>query len=86
MNIASLVISAKPEHFDELRLSLGAIPGVELHGDSPETGRLIVTVEDGEGISVTDSILAVNLAPHVLSVTLAYQYSDEGLEIQESLP
>lgn len=79
MNIASLVVTAKPEHFPELRQTLGAIPGVEVHGESPAKGRLIVTVEDGDGISVTDSILAVNLAPHVLCVTLAYQYGDEGL-------
>lgn len=84
MKIASLVVKAKPEHFPELRETLQAIPGVELHGESTETGRLIVTVEDGEGYSVTDSILAVNLAKHVLSITLAYEYTDEGLELQEA--
>jgi nitrate reductase NapD len=84
MKIASLVVKAKPEHFPELREALQAIPGVELHGESTETGRLIVTVEDGEGYSVTDSILAVNLAKHVLSITLAYEYTDEGLELQEA--
>ena len=84
MNIASLVVKAKPEHFDELRPILRAIPGVQVHGEAPETGCLIVTVEDGEGVSVTDSMVAVNLARHVLSVTLAYAYTDEGLETQES--
>ncbi len=84
MKIASLVIKAKPEHFPELREALQAIPGVELHGESTELGRLVVTVEDGEGYSVTDSILAVNLEKHVLSITLAYEYTDEGLELQEA--
>lgn len=84
MKIASLVVKAKPENFPELREILQAIPGVELHGESTETGRLIVTVEDGEGYAVTDSILAVNLAKHVLSLTLAYEYTDEGLELQEA--
>lgn len=85
MNITSLVVKAKPEHFAALRPTLRAIPGVELHGESPETGCLIVTVEDGDGVSVTDAMVAVNLAQHVLSVTLAYAYTDEGLELQESL-
>lgn len=84
MKIASLVVKAKAAHFPELREILRAIPGVELHGESPETGRLIVTVEDGDEVSVADSILAVNLARHVLSVTLAYEYTDEGLENQEA--
>lgn len=80
MRIASLVVRAKPEHFPALREILGEIPGVELHGESIENGRLIVTVEDGEGYSITDSILAVSLAEHVLGATLAYEYTDEGQE------
>ncbi|HRP75290.1 MAG TPA: chaperone NapD [Rhodocyclaceae bacterium] len=84
MKIASLVVRAKPEDFPELRETLCAIPGVELHGESPQTGRMVVTVEDGEGYAVTDSILAVNLTKHVLGVTLAYEYTDEGLELQEA--
>ncbi|WP_341648114.1 chaperone NapD [Thauera humireducens] len=47
-------------------------------------GRIVVTVEDGEGWSVTDSILAVNLAPKVQAVTLAYEYTDDGLELTEA--
>jgi nitrate reductase NapD len=84
MKIASLVVKAKPEHFPELRAALLTIPGVELHAEATDTGRLVVTVEDGEGYSMTDSILAVNLAKHVLSITLAYEYTDEGLELQEA--
>ena len=84
MNIASLVVRAKPEAFDTLKQAFAAIPGVELHGESVEQGRLVVTVEDGEGYSVTDSILAINLQPQVLSLTLAYEYTDEGLEPQEA--
>ncbi|MDX9699945.1 MAG: chaperone NapD [Rhodocyclaceae bacterium] len=77
MRIASLVLRAKPEDFDELKRMLRDIPGVEVHGESVESGRMVVTVEDGEGYSVTDSILAINLARPVLSLTLAYEYSDE---------
>ncbi len=84
MKIASLVLRAKPEDFAEVQDYVRTVPGVELHGASSETGRIIVTVEDGEGWSVTDSILAVNLAPKVHGVTLAYEYTDEGLELQEA--
>ena len=58
--------------------------GVAQDGDAEEVGRIVVTVEDGEGWSVTDSILAVNLAPKVQAVTLAYEYTDDGLELTEA--
>jgi periplasmic nitrate reductase NapD len=84
MKIASLVLRALPADFEVIKAALAKIPGVELHGESAELGRLIVTVEDGEGWSVTDSILAVNLAPRVQAVTLAYEYTDDGLELTEA--
>lgn len=84
MKIASLVLRALPADFEVIKAALAKIPGTELHGESAELGRLIVTVEDGEGWSVTDSILAVNLAPRVQAVTLAYEYTDDGLELTEA--
>lgn len=84
MKIASLVLRVLPADFPAVEADLAGIPGVELHGKSLEHGRLIVTVEDGEGWSVTDSILAVNLLPKVQALTLAYEYTDDGLELTEA--
>ncbi|MBN8442086.1 MAG: chaperone NapD [Thauera sp.] len=84
MKIASLVVRALPADFPEVQQSLRSIPGVELHGASVETGKIILTVEDGEGWSVADSIIAVNMAPRIHGVTLAYEYTDEGLEHLEA--
>jgi len=80
MKIASLVVRVSPAHIDTLKAALVEIPGVEVHGANIEQGRVIVTVEDGEGYAMTDSLLAVNMLRHVLGVTLAYEYTDEGLE------
>ena len=84
MNIASLVVRAFPADFPVVIEALLRIPGVELHGSSPEQGNIVITIEDGEGWSVTDSILAVNLAPKVQGLTIAYEYTDDGLELQEA--
>ncbi len=84
MKIASLVVRILPDDYEQVREALLAIPGVELHGFAQETGRIIVTVEDGEDWAVTNSILAVNLTPKVQAVTLAYEYTDEGLELTEA--
>ncbi|MDX5410212.1 MAG: chaperone NapD [Thauera sp.] len=84
MNIASLVVRAFPADFPEVIDALSRIPGVELHGSSAEQGNIVITIEDGEGWSVTDSILAVNLVPKVQGLTIAYEYTDDGLELQEA--
>lgn len=81
MKIASLVVRAAPDFLDDLIATLPQIPGVEVHGASHETGRLVVSVEDGDGYSMADSIIAVNISPHVQGVTMAYEYTDEGLEL-----
>lgn len=83
MKIASLVLKAAPEQIPALSAELLRIPGVEVHGASREQGRLIATVEDGPGYSMTDSLLAVSQLPQVLALTLAYEYTDEGIEIPE---
>ncbi|MFC3337025.1 chaperone NapD [Paracandidimonas soli] len=80
MRIASLLVRAQPEHVPALELSLPAIPGVEVHRTDIASGTLILTVEDGEGYAVSDSIVAVNLAQHVMAATLVYEHNDETLE------
>ncbi|MCK6409986.1 chaperone NapD [Thauera sp.] len=83
MNIASLVVRAFPADFPEIVEGLKKVPGVELHGQSAEKGNIVITIEDGAGWSVTDSILTVNLLPKVQGLTIAYEYTDEGLELTE---
>jgi len=83
MNIASLVVRAFPADFPEVIEALKKIPGVELHGSSTEKGSIVITIADGAGWSVTDSILAVNLLPKVQGLTVAYEYTDAGLELTE---
>jgi nitrate reductase NapD len=83
MKIASLVLRVAPEHIPALSAAVLRIPGAEIHGACREQGRLIVTVEDGPGHGMTDSLLAVSHLPQVLAVTLAYEYTDEGIESPE---
>ncbi|MBK9217781.1 MAG: chaperone NapD [Uliginosibacterium sp.] len=78
MRIASLLARVRPEQAASVAASLADIPGVSLYGTTPEGGRLVVMVEDGEGYAVSDSIVAVSIAPGVLGTTLAYEYSDEA--------
>jgi len=82
MKIASLVLRCRPDDRTDLEANVIRIPGVEVHGRGDD--RLIVTVEDGEGYAMTDSLVAASTDPRVMSVTLAYEYTDEGLELEEA--
>jgi len=82
MKIVSLVLKFPPAHAAEIRAAVEAVPGAAVahdHGD----GRMLVLIEDGDGYAVSDSIIQVHRAPHLMSVTLAYEYCDEELEALE---
>lgn len=77
MKIVSLLTRIRPEQAESVATQLATIPGVSLHGTTPDGTRLVVMIEDGEGYAVSDSILAVSNSPEVLGTTLAYEYTDE---------
>lgn len=76
MNISSVIIRTQPDRQDSVRGRLLAIPGVELQAEDDE-GRMVVTVEDGDGWSAQDSLLQVHLVEGLMSASLVYQYSDD---------
>jgi nitrate reductase NapD len=82
MKIVSLLLKFLPHHAPAVCAAVAAVDGASVahdHGD----GRMIVLLEDGEGYAVSDSIIRVHQVPHVMSVTLAYEYSDETLAPEE---
>lgn len=83
MKIVSLVLKFVPEHAAAVRAGIEAVPGATVHTDTGD-GRMIVLVEDGDGYSTADSIIEVHKVPHIMSVTLAYEYSDENLVAMEA--
>lgn len=83
MRIASLIVKAAPASFSRLMPLLESIPGVAVHAAEASSGRLILTVEDGPDWSTADSLVRVQATDHVMSLTLAYEYSDEVSDFQE---
>ena len=76
MNISSAIVYTQPAHADSLRISLGALPGVEIHRQTDD-GRFIVTVEDVPGASVADTVMQLHRLDGVLFAAMVYQYSDK---------
>lgn len=82
MKIVSLVLKYIPAHAAAIAADVEAIPGAAVAHDDG-AGKMIVVIEDGEGYAVSDSIIQVHQVAAVMSVTLAYEYSDEALALEE---
>ncbi|MGH8640477.1 MAG: chaperone NapD [Burkholderiales bacterium] len=76
MNISSAIVYALPRRADSVRASLRDLPGLEIHHEG-EDGRFIVTIEDGHGIPVADTVMQLHRLDGVLSAAMVYQYSDD---------
>ncbi len=70
MNVAGVILSARPERRDEIRAAASRLPGVEVHFVT-EDGRLLVTVEGDE---TGQSLLALHRLDGVIAASLAYPH------------
>lgn len=71
--IASAVVHALPGRAGMLRGKLAALPGVEIHAETPD-GRFVVTVEDSAHASAGDTLLALHRIDEVLAAALVSHY------------
>ncbi|MEN8711952.1 MAG: chaperone NapD [Arenicellales bacterium] len=77
-----MVVRSRDNRADDVRASLLAIPGVEIH--SAESSRMIITVEDESYRKVADNLNTIQYIDGVVSASLVYQYSDQQDTQQES--
>ena len=69
MIVVGALVEARPFWSDRVRSAMTAVPGVEVHGIAPD-GRLILTVDDGQGARPGRSLQQVKELEGVVSVTL----------------
>lgn len=74
LSISGVLVHAQPAQLERVKQRLRALPGVEIHADSPE-GKLVVTIEElteninGAGImrlSEIEGVLSASLIYHQL--------------------
>jgi periplasmic nitrate reductase NapD len=84
LHVAGVVVHAAPARLDEVRRTLSALPGVEVHAASP-AGKLIVTIEadsSADGMSLLGSIHRLD---GVLSAALVYQHHEDAAGLDEEV-
>lgn len=73
MNLAGVVVHAKPENIALVTSQLEAIDGVEVHG-SGEDGRMVVTVEENDDRLAADKIMKFQDLDGVISAAMVYHH------------
>ncbi len=72
MNICGVLVHANPSRVDEVVASLRVLEGVEVHMQTDDDGRIVVTVEDTPHSLALDSITAIHKLDGVVSASLVY--------------
>jgi nitrate reductase NapAB chaperone NapD len=85
MKLTSLLLSVRAERCAEVRTALTTIPGVRVH-DELDGPKLVVTIEDGPGYELVQSLLAAQSLPGILCSTLTYEYCDDDFASLEKRP
>ncbi len=81
MNIAGVVIHARPEKLAGVEAQLLGLPGVEVHATA-EDGRMVVTVED-EAPRLADTVMGLQDVDGVLSASLIYHHFEDSEQAQQ---
>ncbi len=76
MNIAGVVLQARPTDLATVQAQLATMAGVEVHGIH-ENGRLVVTVVEEGYRETSDIVLRLHQVPGVLNASLVYQHSED---------
>ena len=78
MNLSSILVYTSPSNIEDLKSSLCALPGIEVHHQCLDTGRLIVIQEALDEKTEMDGLRRIKDLPHVMAAEMFYHYVDDG--------
>ncbi len=78
MNLSSILVYTSPSNLEDLKSSLCALPGIEVHHQCLDTGRLILIQEASDDKTEMDGLRRIKDLPHVMAAEMFYHYVDDG--------
>jgi nitrate reductase NapD len=75
VEIASVLVHARPERLDAVAQAVEALPGTQIYGRDPK-GKLVVVIEAADTGAVGAILNTISGLPHVLTAALVFQGSD----------
>jgi nitrate reductase NapAB chaperone NapD len=77
MNISGIFAQVGSEDWKDVTATLSQLPGIGLHQEDPETGKLVLTLEAEADEDQMDGLKWVQKIPGVHMAELVYHYFDE---------
>ena len=77
MNLSSIIVFTSPENIETLHGSLRTLPGIEVHHQCHDTGRLIVIQEALDDKTEMDGLRRIKALPFVKAAEMFYHYVDD---------
>lgn len=81
MNISSVIVIPSPERIEDVRRQLEEVPGVEIHGISPE-GKMVVVIEVEDDRATTQTFEHISQLDGVLSAAMVYHQQEPDPETE----
>ena len=78
MNLSSILVFTSPDNIHNLHTNLCALPGIEVHYQCHDTGRLIIIQEADDDEAEMDGLQQIKTLPHVMAAEMFYHYVDDG--------
>ena len=77
VEIASILVQARPEHLEAVVRAIEALPGAQIYTRDPK-GKLVVVIEAADTGTIGATLNTISSMPHVLTAALVFQGSDTG--------
>lgn len=77
MNISSIVVQVKPEHYENVKDTLESSKVCDFHFGDKSKGKMIVTI-DGSGVEEEiEKLVVIQKTPHVIAADMMQTYQEE---------
>lgn len=77
IEIASILVQARPEKLDAVARAIEALPGTQIYSRDPK-GKLVVVIEARDVGSIGAALNTISSLPHVLTAALVFHGTDDG--------
>lgn len=74
-HITSFVVRCLPEKLEDVMATVGAMPGVEIHGNDPR-GRFVALLELESENALVDTITKIELTRGVVNTSMVYHHAE----------
>jgi periplasmic nitrate reductase NapD len=77
IEIASILVQARPEKLDAVARAIEALPGTQIYSRDPK-GKLVVVIEARDVGSIGATLNTISSLPRVLTAALVFHGTDDG--------